>query len=86
MLAAEGLTEVRVHDQDEVAVRGSDHFSKTAGIWLEVIDRLGPAMIDDGWCDATLLRAASLDYLDWYPTELRRHTLSMKTTVARVPE
>jgi ubiquinone/menaquinone biosynthesis C-methylase UbiE len=85
LLAAAGLAEIRVYDQNEVVVRGSERFTDAASIWIDVIDRLGPAMIDDGSCDTALFHAARTDYGKWYPTELRRHTLSLKTSVARVP-
>ena len=85
LLDAAGLAEIRVYDQDETVRNGSEDFADTAGIWIEVIDRLGPAMVAAGRCDERLVESARAEYVQWIGTGLRQHTLSMKTTVARVP-
>lgn len=85
LFAAAGLEKVHVCDQHESAVRGVEGFAETAGIWLEVIDRLGPALAQAGACDPALLAAARGAYEGWHTTALQRHTLAMKTTIARRP-
>jgi ubiquinone/menaquinone biosynthesis C-methylase UbiE len=78
-----GLEEIRVCDQDESAVKGSQGFADTAGIWIEVIDRLGQTLAHAGACDPALLDAARGSYEQWHTTALQRHTLAMKTVIAR---
>ena len=85
LLDAAGLEEIRVTDQNESAVKGCEGFAETAGIWIEVIDRLGPALAHAGECDQALVDAARESYGQWHTTALQKHTLAMKTTIARRP-
>ena len=49
---------------------------------FEVIEKIGPALEGAGVCDAALLDVARQSYDTWRKTELLRHTLSMRSTVA----
>ncbi len=78
-----GLQQVRVLDQTEAADRSSEAFDQAAGLWLEVIDRLGPTLATAGACDAALLDTARTSYDEYRRTTLRTVTLAMKATVGR---
>lgn len=80
-----GLEAISVYDQDESAVKGCERFADTAGIWIEVLDRLGPTLAHAGACDQALLDAARGSYEQWHTTALQRHTLAMKSIIARRP-
>jgi SAM-dependent methyltransferase len=84
-LAAAGLEEIQSHDQDVTAVKADPDFDERTGLWIEVIDNIGPTLVAAGACDGSLVDAARRSYDAWRRTDLLRHVLSMKAIVARVP-
>ncbi len=80
-----GLKEIRTTDENQTTVNSDADFAERAALWSEVIDNLGPTLQNAGVCDASLLEAARHSYDAWRRTDLVRQTLSMKTTVGRVP-
>ena len=84
LLEEAGLLDVRSYVQDETSIRGDDDFREKTALWAEVIETIGPTLQSAGACEASLLEAARGSYDDWRRTDLVRHTLSMRATVARV--
>jgi hypothetical protein len=80
-----GLHEIRSHVQDVTSIRTDEDFEEKTALWIEVIDHLGPTLQSSRVCAASLLEAARHSYDSWRKTDLVRHTLSMRTTVGRVP-
>ena len=78
-----GLRKIRSYVQDETSVKGDEDFDEKTALWVEVIDNIGPALQSAQVCDAQLLGAARRSYDAWRKTDLVRHSLSMKATVAR---
>jgi SAM-dependent methyltransferase len=85
LLEQHGLPDVRCDAHDVTTARGDDDFDEQTGLWVEVIDRLGPAMEAAGQCDAALIEAARRSYDGWRRTDLMCQTLSMAATVATIP-
>jgi SAM-dependent methyltransferase len=85
LLAAAGLEDVRSENHDETTRRGEPDFLAKTALWAEVIESLGPTLERAGACDAAGLDAARRDYDAYRRRDLLRHTLSMRTVVARVP-
>jgi SAM-dependent methyltransferase len=79
-----GLREIQTYIQDETSAKGDPDFYTNTSLWVEVIDNLGPALVNAQVCDAPQLDAARRSYDAWRTTGLVRHRLAMKTTVARV--
>lgn len=80
-----GLLEIRTSSQDETTVEGDDDFLEKTALWAQVIDNLGPALQHAGVCSTEQLESARRSYDSWRGSDLRRQTLSMKATVAKVP-
>jgi SAM-dependent methyltransferase len=83
LFAAVGLQEIRTYVQDEATAKGDVDFDEKTALWIEVIEKIGPALEGAGVCDAALLDAARQSYDAWRRTALLRHTLSMRSTVAK---
>jgi len=82
LFAAVGLQEIRTYVQDEATARGDVDFDEKTALWIEVIEKIGPALEGAGVCDPALLDAARQSYDTWRKTELLQHTLSMRSTAA----
>lgn len=80
-----GLQEIRSDVHDETTVKGSSAFDEKTGLWTQVIDNLGPTLVDAEVFDASRLDAARRAYEAWRRDGLVRHRLSMRAIVARVP-
>jgi len=80
-----GLEEIRSYVQDDSSVKTDHDFEEKSALWVQVIDNIGPTLQAARVCDAPLLEAARRSYDAWRKSDLLRHTLSMRTTVARVP-
>jgi hypothetical protein len=81
-----GLQEIRSYVQDDSTVKADNDFDEKSALWVQVIDNIGPTLQSARVCDAPLLQAARRSYDAWRKADLARHTLSMRTTVARVPD
>ena len=68
-----------------ISVQGEPDFDERSGLWIEVIDNLGPALVSAGACEASIVDAARQSYDDWRRTDLLRHVLSMRAIEARLP-
>ena len=80
-----GLHEIRSSAHDETSVTTDVDFDEKTNLWIEVIDNLGPTLLSAQACEASVLKAARGSYDAWRKTGLLQHTLSMMTTVGRVP-
>jgi ubiquinone/menaquinone biosynthesis C-methylase UbiE len=85
LLRDAGLEQIRSVDQSVTSVKGEPDFDERTGLWIEVIDNLGPTMVAAGACEASLTDAARQSYDGWRRTDLQRHVLSMKGIEGRVP-
>jgi SAM-dependent methyltransferase len=85
LLEEAGLQEVRSDGQDVTSMKGEADFDEKTALWTEVIDNIGPTLLDAKVCDTSRLDAARRSYEAWRKTDLVRHVLAMKAIVARVP-
>ena len=85
IFGAAGLTDIASYPQDEVSERGQPEFGPGAGIWLGVIEGVGPKLAAAGLCTESELQAARERYQEWISAALERQTLAMSTVVGRVP-
>jgi ubiquinone/menaquinone biosynthesis C-methylase UbiE len=81
-----GLTAVEIHSCDEIVQRGeSDFFDAYAsGIWLYVIQTLGPQLVHGRFLEESERCRAEEDYARYVQTTLQRQTHSMSTVEGRV--
>ena len=80
-----GLIDIENYSQDEVSERGQPEFGQGAGIWLGVIEGVGPQLSAAGLCTTAELQTARERYQEWISSGLERQTLVMRTVVGRVP-
>jgi len=85
LFEAVGLEDIRSHVQDETTIKTDAGFAEKTALWSDVIDNLGPTLQSARVCDASFLEAARRSYDGWRRTDLVQQTLSMKTTVGKVP-
>jgi ubiquinone/menaquinone biosynthesis C-methylase UbiE len=85
LLDALGCREVTVVNQDQAIVRGAPGFEEGTALWMAVIDHLGATVAAAERCDASLIETARRDYDQWRRTDLQTHSLSMRTSLGRVP-
>jgi len=81
-----GLGAVEIHPCDEIVQRGEPDFfdAYASGIWLYVIQSLGPQLVQDRFLEESELRRAEEDYERYVQTTLQRQTHSMSTVEGRV--
>jgi SAM-dependent methyltransferase len=86
LFIAAGLTEVEVHPGDETVERGDPDFfdAYASGIWLYVIESLGPNLVAAGFLEEAARQGAEEDYRQYVATTLQRQTLSISTVTARI--
>ena len=76
LFAVAGLTGVEVHRCDEVVQRGAPDFfdAYASGIWLNVIQSVGPHLTASGFLDEKLRSSAEEQYARYVETALERQT------------
>jgi len=84
---AAGLVDVSNHPSDELVRRGEPHFSDAyaAGIWLYVIQTLGPNLVQAGFIEESGRLHAEEDYSRYIQHTLRLQRHSMLTVEGRRP-
>ncbi len=82
-----GLRDVEVHPCDEMVQRGDPDFFDpyASGIWLYVIESLGPNLVAGGFLEEKARLRAEKDYRDYVQTTLQRQMHSMATVVGSSP-
>jgi SAM-dependent methyltransferase len=86
LLHSEGLVDVESHASDEVVQRGDPDFLDpyASGIWLYVIQTLGPNLVEAGFLEEGSRVRAEEDYGIYVRDELRLQRHSMLTVQGRV--
>ena len=86
LFQSSGLTTIESHCCDEIVQRGEPDFfdAYASGIWLYVIQSLGPQLVQARFLEESELRRAEEDYEHYVQTTLQRQTHSMSTVEGRV--
>ena len=79
-----GLTDICVHQQDEIAVPPDPGFSHASGIWAHVVEVLSPQMVAEGHLPAELAVPAAEAWRSYVVNTLQRQTLVLKTVEGRL--
>jgi ubiquinone/menaquinone biosynthesis C-methylase UbiE len=82
-----GLIDIATHPTDEIVQRGDPDFfdAYASGIWLYVIQTLGPNLVQAGFLEEGARRRAELDYSSYVQRTLHLQRHSMLTVDGRVP-
>jgi SAM-dependent methyltransferase len=82
-----GLVNIVSHPSDEIVRRGDPDFfdGYTAGIWLYVIQTLGPTLVQAGFLEEGERRRAEENYGSYVQGTLRLQRHSMLTVAGRIP-
>ena len=83
---AAGLVEIGNHPSDEIVQRGDPDFfdAYASGIWLYVIESLGPNLVDEGFLDERVRQGAHEEYSSYIRNTLQTQRHSMLTVEGRV--
>jgi SAM-dependent methyltransferase len=83
---AAGLVDIAIHPSDELVRRGDPDFfdAYASGIWLYVIQTLGPNLVQAGFLEEGVRLRAEEDYGGYVQHELRLQTHSMLTVEGRI--
>lgn len=79
IFGAAGLVDIESVDADETAGRGED----AAGMWLHVIETIGPRIVAAGFLQET--ESSWLAYREWIARDLNRQTLRLRAVVGKRP-
>jgi SAM-dependent methyltransferase len=82
-----GLADIANHPSDELVQRGDPDFSDAyaSGIWLYVIQTLGPKLVETGFLEESVRLRAEEDYGVYVQHMLRLQTHTMLTVEGRKP-
>jgi SAM-dependent methyltransferase len=82
-----GLAEIVSHPSDEVVQHGDPGFSEpyASGIWLYVVQTLGPKLVEAGFLEESVRQCAEKGYADYVQHSLRLQRHSMLTVEGRTP-
>ena len=82
-----GLVDIASHPSDEVVRRSDPDFfdAYASGIWLYVIQTLGPNLVQSGFLDESARLSAEAAYGDYVQHALRLQRHSMLTVEGRIP-
>jgi SAM-dependent methyltransferase len=85
LLRSAGLADVEIHPCDETVQRGDADFfdAYASGIWLYVIQSVGPNLVAAGFLEEQARLRAEQEYRDYVQTTLQRQTHSMTTVEGR---
>jgi len=86
LMRAAGLTQIEVHNQDEVIGRDDPDHQRHFDVWGYVIEVPGDRIVSGGFLMPDQLRAAADAFKPWAATELMKQTMVLRAVVARVPE
>ena len=85
LFESQGLKDIQVHIEDEIARRGDPDFSAASPIWLNVIETLGPQLVTAGFLQERERIDAESMYRDWIQDHLDTQILQMRTVEGTVP-
>ena len=85
LFQSQGLERIQVHIEDEVARHGDPDFSTVGAIWLNVIETLGPQLVEAGFLAERERIEAECVYRDWIQSHLQVQTLQMRAVEGTVP-
>jgi hypothetical protein len=82
-----GVVDIASHPTDEIVRRGDPDFfdAYASGIWLYVIETLGPNLVQTGFLEEGVRRRAEENYSSYVQNTLRLQRHSMVTVDGRVP-
>jgi len=82
-----GLVDIATHSSDELIERGDADFADpyASGIWLYVIQTLGPNLVQAGFLDESVRRRAEEEYGDYVQRALGLQRHSMLTVEGTTP-
>jgi SAM-dependent methyltransferase len=83
ILAAVGVRDTTSEVADEITTRGDADFEERSRLWAEVVDGLGPALVQAKACDPALVRDARQAFEDWRRSTLQRQTLALRVVTAQ---
>jgi len=86
LMRAAGLTQIEIHNQDEIIGRDDPDHQRHFDVWGYVIEVPGDQIVAGGFLTPEQLRAAADEFKPWATTELMKQTMVMRTVTARVPE
>jgi SAM-dependent methyltransferase len=84
---AAGLVDIATHASDELIQRGDPDFFNpyASGIWLYVIQSLGPNLVQAGFLEESVRHRAEEQYGEYVQSALRLQRHSMLTVEGRIP-
>jgi SAM-dependent methyltransferase len=85
LLESQGLKDIQVHIEDEIARRGDPDFSAVSAIWLNVIETLGPQLVAAGLLQERERIEAESVYRGWIQDHLDAQILQMRAVEGTVP-
>ena len=86
LMRAAGLTEIEIHNQDEVIRREDPDHRRHFDVWGYVIEVPGDQIVSGGFLTPEQLRAAADAFKPWAATELMKQTMVLRAVTARVPD
>ncbi|MBV9498695.1 MAG: methyltransferase domain-containing protein [Acidobacteriaceae bacterium] len=85
LFQSQGLQDILVHMEDELARRGDPDFSAASSIWVNVLETIGPQLIAAGFLAERERMETESVYRDWVQDQLQIQTLQMRAVEATVP-
>jgi len=85
LFIAQGIRDVAVHVDDEVARRGEPGFENAAEIWAHVAETIGRRLVIAGFLTERELIEAQSEYRAWTAGGLQTQTLELRTVEGRIP-
>ena len=85
LFESQGLKDIQIHIEDEIARRGDPDFSAASAIWLNVIETLGPQLVTAGFLRERERVEAESVYRGWIQDRLDTQILEMRTVEGTVP-
>lgn len=81
-----GLIDVDIYPCDEIVQRGDADFfdAYASGIWLYVVQSLGPQLVQAGFLEESVRSRSEEDYGKYVQSKLQRQTHSMSTVAGTV--
>lgn len=84
LFQSQGLENVAVHVQDEVARRFDADFSAATAIWIHVIETIGPQLVSAAFLAERERVEAESVYCEWVQDHLQTQTLQMRAVEGTV--
>ena len=85
MFEAVGLQEVVISIENEIANFGDPAFREAIGIWVQVVETIGPQMRASGFLSEAEWLAAAQGIEEWAQSHARKQTLELKAARGKVP-